>query len=374
MIPVLYLIEHLRQGGSERYVAELARSASAMGVRPHVGCFSAGGIFYDEIQREGIPVTVFPLKSLYHPSVLGVASRISRMIRKEGIRIIHTFQPNANVLGTLVGRALGIPVVISRRNLGDFGGLGSSRLAWFQRHLTNAWSARVLANSRAVQQAAIVGEGFPSEKVALIYNGLDTKRFTPCPDPSPFRFRLGIPETAFVFGIASGFRPVKGVDFMIRAFSRAYPDCPGSILVIAGDGPERVSLKLLVHSLGLDEQVRFLGVRSDMEAVYPVFDVFVLCSHSEGFSNAVLEAMGMGIPVIASAVGGNIEMVSDGVQGYLVPPGDEKSLADRMIRLYSDRDSARTMGRECRSWVERTNDRSLVHRQFATFYQEILRG
>ncbi|MHB8544295.1 MAG: glycosyltransferase [Leptospirales bacterium] len=374
MIPVLYLIEHLRQGGSERYVAELARSASAMGVRPHVGCFSAGGIFYDEVQGEGIPVTVFPLKSLYHPSVLGVAFRIARTIRKEGIRIIHTFQPNANVLGTLVGRTLGVPVVISRRNLGDFGGLGSPRLAWLQRHLTNGWSSRVLANSRAVRQAAIVGEGFPAEKVALIYNGLDTKRFTPCPDPSPLRFRLGIPETAFVFGIASGFRPVKGVDFMIRAFARAYPDCQGSILVIAGDGPERVLLKSLVHSLGLDAQVRFLGVRSDMESVYPVFDVFVLCSHSEGFSNAILEAMGMGIPVIASEVGGNIEMVSDGVQGYLVAPGDEKSLADRMIRLYSDPESARAMGHECRSWVERTNDRSIVQRQLANLYQEILRA
>ena len=373
MIPVLYLIEHLRQGGSERYVAELARSASAMGVRPHVGCFSGGGIFYDEIRREGVPVTLFPLKSLYHPSVMGVAVRIARTIRQEGIRVIHTFQPNANVLGTLIGRALGVPVMISRRNMGDFEGLGSPRLAWIQRHLTNRWSTRVLANSLAVREAAIVGEGFSDGKVALIYNGLDIKRFSPCPDPSPLRFALGLPETAFVFGIASGFRPVKGVDFMIRAFARAYPDCPGSVLVIAGDGPERVSLKSLVRSLGIDEHVRFLGVRSDMESVYPVFDAFVLCSYSEGFSNAILEAMGMGIPVIASEVGGNIEMVADGVQGYLVPPGDEKALAEKMVRISSDRELARAMGRECRSWVERTNDRSLVHRQFATLYQELLR-
>ena len=372
MIPVLYLIEHLRQGGSERYVAELARSGPAMGIDPHVGCFAGGGIFFEEIRGQGIPVTVFPLKSLYHPSTFLGAFRISRYIRQNGIRILHTFQPNANVLGSLVARLSGIPVVISRRNLGDFGGLGSPRLAWLQKYVTNRLSSRVLVNSRAVRNSSIAGEGFPEEKVVLIYNGLDTERFSPVPDSLSFRKSLGIPEGAFVFGIASGFRPVKGVDVVIRSFSRAASSCPDAILVIAGDGPERRDLELLVRSLGLDSQVRFLGVRADMESVYPAFDVFVLCSHSEGFSNAILEAMGMGLPVIASRVGGNVEMVEDGVRGYLVEPGDEVGLSDRMLRLFSSPESARTMGKKCRDWVERTNDRSLVHQQFSTLYRELL--
>lgn len=374
MIPVLYLIEHLRQGGSERYVAELVRIAPGMGVEPHVGCFASGGIFYDDVRKSGVPLETFPLKSLYHPSAIRTARSIVRYIRRNNIRIIHSFQPNANVLGTLAGKMAGVKVVISRRNLGDFGGLGSSRLAWFQRHVTNRLCDRVLANSRAVREAAIVGEGFSREKVELIYNGLDTERFRPVRERGCFRQSLGLPEKGFVFGVASGFRPVKGVDLVIRAFARTLSTGSGAILAIAGDGPEREKLEELVRNLEVDGRVVFLGVRPEMESVYPAFDAFVLTSHSEGFSNAILEAMGTGLPVVASAVGGNVEMVEDGVRGYLVPPGETEILSDRMNRLASDPALSRAMGKEARKWVEETNSREVVVRRFEAFYREVLDG
>ena len=372
MIPVLYLIEHLRQGGSERYVAELVRSSRETGVEAHVGCFSEGGIFYDEIRNAGIPLRAYPLKSLYHPDAIRTIRSLSSYIRRHRIRIVHTFQPNANVLGTFVGRLAGAKVVISRRNLGDFGGLGSPRLAWFQKRISNRLAHRVLANSRAVRDAAIRGEGFPPDKVVLIYNGLDIERFRPVSDTAPFRRSLGLPETGFVFGIASGFRPVKGVDVVVRAFARVRTFCPDSHLVIAGDGPGRENLEDLVRELHLSDRVVFLGVRPDMEKVYPAFDAFVLASHSEGFSNAILEAMGLGLPVIASRVGGNTEMVEDGVRGYLVPPGDPETLSDRLGRLYADPVLSRSMGKEARAWVERTNAREVIVRQFAELYRRVL--
>jgi glycosyltransferase involved in cell wall biosynthesis len=374
MIPVLYLIEHLRQGGSERYVAELVRSAREMDIEPHVGCFAAGGIFYDDILKSGVPLETFPLETLYHPAALGTARSIVRYIRRNNIRVVHCFQPNANILGTLAGKWAGARVVISRRNLGDFAGLGSPRLAWFQRHVTNRWCDRVLANSRAVREAAIGGEGFPREKVCLIYNGLDTERFRPVSDPGPFRRALGLPEEGFVFGVVSGFRPVKGVDVVIRAFARTLSDCSGAVLALAGDGPERGRLEGLVRQLALEGRVVFLGVRPDMESVYPAFDAFVLTSHSEGFSNAILEAMGTGLPVVASAVGGNVEMLEDGVRGFLVPPGETEILSDRMKRLVSDPVLSRAMGKEARKWVEQTNSRGAVVRRFREFYGEVLDG
>ena len=372
MIPVLYLIEHLRQGGSERYVSELVRTARDMGVDPHVGCFSEGGIFYDEIRIAGIPLHAYPLDSLYHPSALRTVRALLAYVRRHRIRIVHSFQPNANILGTLVGRLSGAKVVISRRNLGDFGGLGSPRLAWLQKRITNRFSHRVLANSRAVREAAIKGEGFPPEKVVLVYNGLDTERFRPVSDPASLRRALGLPEKGFVFGIASGFRPVKGVDVVVRAFARTRTFCPDSFLVIAGDGAGRGNLENLVRELHLSDRVVFLGVRPDMERVYPAFDAFVLASHSEGFSNAILEAMGTGLPVVASRVGGNIEMVEDGVRGYLVPPGDTETLSDRLQRLYADPVLSRAMGKEARSWVERTNARDVIVRRFVELYRGVL--
>jgi glycosyltransferase involved in cell wall biosynthesis len=374
MIQVLYLIEHLRQGGSERYVSELARFSPKMGVVPHVGVFSAGGIFYDEVREAGIPLVHFPLKSLYHPSTVSVLSSLRSYLRSRRIRIVHGFQPNANILGTLAGRLSGARVVISRRSLGDYGSLGSPRLALFQRRITNPLAHRVLANSRAVREAALRMEGFPEEKVALIYNGLDAGRFAPVADSRPHRAALGLPEGAFVAGIASGFRPVKGVDVAIRGFARLVVEVPDSVLLIAGDGPERGRLEALVRGLGIAPAVRFLGVRSDMEAILPALDVFVLTSHSEGFSNAILEAMGMGLPVVASRVGGNIEMVEEGVSGFLVAPGDFEGLGRRLLELARDPERRVAMGAAGRRWVERTNSREVVFAAFRDLYQGVLDG
>ena len=372
MIPVLYLIEHLRQGGSERYVSELGRFASQMGVAPHVGVFREGGIFYDEVRKAGIPLVHFPLKSLYHPSALTTGREMARYIRSRGIRIVHSFQPNANILGTLVGRLNGARVIISRRSLGDYGSLGSPRLEFFQRLFTNPLAHRVLANSRAVREAALRKEGFPEEKVALIYNGLDTDRFRPLSDPRPFRKALDLPEETVVFGVASGFRPVKGVDVAIRGFARLVAEFPESVLLVAGDGPERGRLEALVRELGIGPAVRFLGVRADMEAILPALDVFLLCSHSEGFSNAILEAMGMGLPVVASRVGGNIEMVEDGVSGFLVPPGEDEPLGGRLLELARNPALRRTMGEAGRCWVLKTNSREVVFAAFRDLYQGVL--
>lgn len=373
MISVLYLIDHLRQGGSERYVSELAKKGKKIGVHPHVICFSEGGIFFEELRQSEIPLISFQLRTLYHPKTSVLLMQLIRFVRDHRIQVIHSFQPNANILGTLVGCLTRTPVIISRRSLGDFGSLGSKRLVWIQKNITNRMADRVLVNSLAVQEAAIRKEEIPSEKVTLIYNGLDTERYAPCSDKALARQSLGILPGDFVFGISSGLRPVKGVDVVIQGFSPVRRRYSNARLVIAGDGPERNRLEALVQTLGLETSVIFLGTKSHMEAVYPLFDAFVLCSHSEGFSNALLEAMGMGIPVVATRVGGNIEMIEDGKTGFLVPPGDPAALSERMSLLLQDSTLTQTMGKEGRAWVERTNALPLIHHQFSLLYQEIAR-
>ncbi len=374
MIPVLYLIDHLRQGGSERYVAELARQGQEIGTVPHVGCFSDGGLFSDELRRAGIPPVHFPLRTLYHPSTGPLLLRMRRYVLEHKIRIVHSFQPNANILGTLLGRMTGVPVIISRRSLGDFGSLGSRRLGWLQKNVTNRMADRVLVNSMAVRKAVTEMENIPFEKVVLIYNGLDLERFAPRSGTSRLRPSLGIPSDAFVFGISSGLRPVKGVDVAIRGFSRIRERFPNARLVISGDGPERERLESLARQTGSESSVLFLGTRPDMEDIYPIFDVFVLASHSEGFSNAALEAMGTGLPIIASRIGGNIEMIDEGLNGFLVPPGDPVAVSDRMETFLTSPGLSRKMGKESRAWVERTNAPSKIRRSFAALYSEVLDG
>lgn len=374
MIPILYLIDHLRQGGSERYVVELARQGKEIGTIPHVVCFSEGGIFFDELSRIGIKPIPFPVGTLYHPSTAGLLFKMRRHVRRHGIRIIHAFQPNANILGTLLGRISRVPVIISRRSLGDFGSLGSERLAWVQKNLTNRMANRVLVNSEAVRNSVTDKEHVPPEKVVLIYNGLDIERFAPQADKTRFRQLIGIPSDAFVFGISSGLRPVKGVDVVIRAFASIHKKFPKARLVVAGDGPEREMLESLVRDTGTWNAVTFLGVRQNMEMIYPAFDAFVLTSHSEGFSNAILEAMGTGLPVIATRVGGNVEMIQNGLSGFLVPPGAPEAVSERMAFLLEHPEIVRTMGKEARSWVERTNSLSQIRKGFSELYKGVLDG
>ena len=371
MIPVLYMIEHLRQGGSERYVSELARSAKEFGVEPHVCVFSEGGIFYEEILQAGIPIVLTPIKTLYHPSTLGRMMDLSRYIRKQGIRVLHSFQPNANILGTLAAKSSGRPIVVSRRSLGDFGSLGSPRLEWLQKTFTNRLANRFLANSRAVLASSSSREGLSPDRFVLIYNGLDTDRFVPVRDREAFRRELNLLPDDFVFGVSSGLRPVKGVNVAIRGFARISEKNSRALLLIAGDGPERQNLEELVRNLGVEDRVRFLGIRSDMERIYPAMDVFVLTSHSEGFSNAILEAMGMGLPILATAVGGNIEMVTEGESGFLVPVGDDQLLSERMAFFLDHPEKVIKMGGAGRLWVEKTNTRPGIHRQFAELYREL---
>lgn len=371
MIPVLYIIEHLRQGGSERYVSELARSAREFGVEPHVCVFSEGGLFYEEIKKAGIPLFVLPLKTLYHPTTIAHFLNLSRYVKKRGIRIVHSFQPNANILGTLVAKSTGCAAVVSRRSLGDFGSMGSPRLEWIQKKFTNRWATRFLANSLAVLDASSTREGLSKERFILIYNGLDTDRFSPVDCRDELRKKLKLSPDDFVFGVSSGFRPVKGVDVAIRGFSRISREFPKALLMIAGDGPERQNLERLLLELGIQDRVRLLGTRADMNLLYPAMDVFLLTSHSEGFSNALLEAMGMGLPALVTSVGGNIEMVTDGESGFLVSPGDDEALSKKMTFFLENPDKAREMGRAGRAWVERTNARSGVHRQFAELYKDL---
>jgi len=337
MISVLYLVDNLGPGGSQRYVAELAKHAASFGVRPYVCSAKEGGVFHEELLREGTPLFFAPFKKLYGPDGFRALSTIISYIRTQRIDVVHTFQTNANILGTMAARITGRRVITTRRDMGDFGMRGSPRLASFETLVINRLAHRIIANSRAAMEAARESEGIPFEKLGCIYNGIDCGRFRFEPERGPWRRALGVSERAScVFGIVAGHRPVKSVDTAIRAFSRVRKSYPDSVLLLVGGGPERPVLEALVKKLDLEDSALFFGPREDVENLLPAFDVFLNSSRSESFSNAILEAMASGLPVVATKVGGNPESVLDEVTGFLVPAGDPVSMGAAMEKLASD--------------------------------------
>ena len=375
MISVLYLVDNLGPGGSQRYVAELARHAASFGVRPHVCSAKEGGVFHEELIRERTPLLFAPFKKLYGPDGVRALSTLMRYIRTRRIDVVHTFQTNANILGTIAARITGRAVITTRRDMGDFGMRGSPRLAAFETLVINRLAHRIVANSRAAMEAAREHEGIPPEKLGLIYNGIDCGRFRPEPGKGSWRRVLGVPETSScVFGIVAGHRPVKSVDTAIRAFARVHGRHPDTLLLLVGGGPERNALEDLVRHLNLEESAFFLGAREDVEILLPAFDVFLNSSKSESFSNAILEAMAAGHPVVATRVGGNPESVLEGVTGFLVPAGDPILMGDAMEKLAADPLLREQMGQAGRDRVRALFSKERSFSELEKLYVSVLQS
>jgi glycosyltransferase involved in cell wall biosynthesis len=207
----------------------------------------------------------------------------------------------------------------------------------------NAFVTRIVANSEAVRANVHHMEGFPADRIHVIYNGHDPSRFD-VPASPDFRQELGIGPADPIVGMVAHFHPWKRHDDLVRAFGLIRSRYPAARLVLVGSGHTQPAIRALVRSLGLDSAVHFIGTCSDAVPAIRHFSIGVLCSDSEGLSNAVMEYMACGKPTICTRSGGNGELLSDGKSGFLVDPGDVGTLADRIARLLDDSALQRTMG------------------------------
>jgi sugar transferase (PEP-CTERM/EpsH1 system associated) len=209
---------------------------------------------------------------------------------------------------------------------------------------------RFVAVSSDLHRWLVEDVRIPAGKVVTICNGVDTTRFG-SGDVAAARAGLGLPPGGLVVGTVGRLDPVKDQAGLIQAFDLVRARHPRAVLLVAGDGPCRSELEALVTSLGLGGQVRLLGERKDVPAVLHAMNVFVLPSIAEGISNTILEAMATGLPVVATRVGGNIELVDEGVTGTLVPIRQPAALASAIGAYLGDRDQLVRHGRAARTRV-----------------------
>jgi len=367
---ILYCIDSLGlDAGTEIQLTEMIRRIDKEKFEIHLCCFEESPRM-QELSAHCTPI-VLPVRKLLSINGLKQIRRLRHYIKTNDIDIVHTWMVDANIVGTLAAIGSGCKAsVSSRRNLGYWWTPKYRVVYW----CLNRYTTRFLANSHRVRDAVIEAEGVSSEKVDVIHNGVDATRYTPgCGDPSVLR-SLGVPDGMRIVGIVGNLRPVKDHALFLRAAKLIAESVPDVGFVLVGVGPLRHELAEQAEDLGIKDQVFFSNGKGAVVDYLGRMCIGCLSSESEGFSNALLEYMAVGLPVVATQTGGNIEAVENGVSGYLVPPGDFVTFANRIIELLNDEKIRAKMGREALARCRTMFDIGGVIQCYEDYYAELALG
>lgn len=359
-LPRLFLMtDSFETGGSERQFAELARTLSPAAFRIHLGCIQRRGGFADGLGY----IPKFPLGgNLYGLKSLWTRLRLAQYLQRNHIAIAHAFDFYTNLTLIPAAKLAGVPVVIgSQRQLGDLLSRAKSRA---QAAAFGACDV-VVCNSRAAADR-LVEQGLRKSRVVVIGNGLPATAFAETPPALPRR--PGVLRVGMIARMNTRFKNHK---VFLQAAARLCGRISGLEFVLVGDGPLRGGLERETDTLGLKTHVFFLGDRQDIPAILASLDVSVLPSSSESLSNAILESMAAGVPVVASRVGGNPELVSR-ERGLLVAPDDDKSLADAIERLLRDPAMRADLGCNAKRFAHANFTAEHTAKRYEQLYAELL--
>jgi len=359
-VPGVFLMtDSLETGGSERQFSALARTLDRGAFRVHLGCIQRKGPFLEGLGS----VVDFPLGgSLYGVRSLRTRWHLARYLKGNNMSVAHAFDFYTNLPLIPAARWARLPVVIgSQRQLGDL-------LTWRQERAQAAvlrWCDMVVCNSRAAA-ARLRGLGLGENRLMVIGNGLPAEAFAdtaPALPRTPGLLRVGM--------IARMNTRAKNHDLFLRMAARLRERFPALQLVLAGDGPLRSELERQAQALGLGGKVLFLGERRDVAAVLASVDIAVVPSASESLSNVVLESMAAGVPVVATRVGGNGELVTED-RGGLVQPDEEEALAEAVARLLRAAALRATLGREGRIFARANFTLDHMRKRHEELYRELI--
>ncbi len=370
---VLFLIDELcRKGGGECALLNTVRGLPKNRFRCTVITFRIDSKL-PLLAEFPCPVTLLPLRKSYDWNALRMASRLIQFIHREKVDIVHTFFVSADLWGGAVAGLSQRPLLVSSRR--DMGILRSSKHRFAYRVLHGMFD-RVVTVSEAVRKSAIEQDGLDPSIVKTIYNSIDVRKADVNCERRALRERYGIAASDPVIVSVGNLRRVKGFDVLIRAAAQVGEEFPETKVVIAGNqDPSEPNcqreLEELAASLGIAEKLRFVGQVENVMPLLSASDVFCLLSRSEGFSNALLEAMASRLPCIATRVGGNGEALDDNKTGFLVESGDDGTAASRILTLLRDPAGARAMGARAQESVARRFSPETTSAQLVELYESL---
>ncbi len=373
-IQVLEFVTSFHVGGTERQFVNLVRGLRGTPYRVHLACFRAQGELLEELRADGLPIMEMAMPSLCSSAAAAQLAGLVRYLRRQRIDIVHTTGLYPNIFGICAAWLARTPVRIA--SVRDMGQMWSPRQKWLQRIACRRAHA-VVTNAEAIA-VRLRGEGYDAARLAVIKNGT-ISRADPRPAPSrpAVRRELGIPADAPVVVMVCRLDRLKGIEDFVTAAVAVIERRPQARFLIVGGASNGLhgyaeELRLQVARLGLQGRVIFAGNRCDVHEVLPEMTVSVSSSLTEGLSNTLIESMAAGLPVVATAVGGNAEVVEDGVTGLLVPSRDPAALARAISLLLDDPARAAAMGMAGRRRVETTFTRERMTDDTTGLYGRLL--
>lgn len=388
-IKILVLIDCLYGlGGSERNLLQII-THSDHNKFSFIVCplESDNNHIIEEIKRKGAEVFPLQVKRIYGLSGLRQAFHLRKILKENDIDIVQTIHFASEVYGTLIAKWSGVPAIISsRRDMGyKFSGLAHrepGRHLLLTRRFLNKHVQRFISVSDKVRQSISEKENIPPGKIVTVYNSVDLSAFPARCDRNSLAEQYGLDPQAPIVGTIANLRPIKGLEYFIRAAAIAIKSCPACQFIVVGyEGkngePEfqeyYEKLLRLCGDLGVAGNFYFLGYAENSAPFISMMNIFVLPSLSEGFSNSLLEAMAAKKAVVATDVGGNGEALVHNESGILVPAKDAEALARAILRLIEDENLRNELGERARERIEKYFSIESMVQTLENLYESLLR-
>lgn len=367
---LLWLVDSLGAGGAEALVVTYAEAVRGK-QEFFVACLSgADGVNAQRLQSLGVPVIDLRARNLRDVSAF---RRLLAAIREHRIELIHAHLTYSSIWSAVASRLTGVPAIaslhVSPRATRTLKDSALHRVATdlrdrLMRAILNRWSRIVVMVSGALRDDYLE-RGLKSAKMRVVHNGIELDRFRRPREESRARLEreLNIPRGVPIIATVAVLRPKKGIEVLLEAV----PQVRNAVFVIIGDGPLRDEWTRLAESRGVADRVRWAGYRKDVDALLAGCDLFVHPSLDDAFPTVLLEAMAAGLPIVASQVGGIPEIVTPGVTGELVPPGDARALASAINALLGSDDTMRLMRAAAESHASRFSTAAWIDRLTAVY-------
>jgi len=371
-LPIAFVVSTLVTGGAERQLQHLITHLDRRHYAPRLYTLRGLGAIGEELRDAGIPATtrIGPGR----PPEPWAPLTLARALRRDQVRAVYCLDhTNAVVVAALATWFMPhLPLLVAIHTTGQWGRASIPRP---MRAMLGRVD-RLLSIAEAQKQYLIAHEGIAAEKIDVIRNGIPPLDPPSLPEPQAARATLGLPiDAGPVIGILAMLRPEKAHENFLAAAQQLLARLPRAHFLCVGGGPRQPELEALATELGIAAHVHFLGVRDDVPQILPAFDVSVLASHPrvETLPLSQMEAMSLGIPVVATRVGALHELIEDGVEGALVPHGDPAALAEAIYALAADPQRLRAAGHAARQRVLREFTADRVARETAALIKKLAR-